>query len=265
MLNLTFDRYRSGDSIIHHLDPRVKVAATILFIVSTALLPDGAWLALALSWGCVLIACAASGLGLGYLLRRSLVALPFALAAVTMLFNLPGQPLFVAHIGPWQLTASDAGLVRFASILVRSWVSVQMAILLTATTRFPDLMHALRHLRVPGLLIAIISFMFRYLFVVVDEAIRLMRARQARSARPAGGGGGGSVAWRARVTGHMTGQLLLRSFERSDRIYSAMLARGFRGRFVTVNPHMMQRRDWIMGGLAVIALIMMQVVARLRG
>jgi cobalt/nickel transport system permease protein len=265
MLHQALDRYRSGDSIIHHLDPRVKVLVTLLFIVSTVVLPDGAWLAFVLSWGFVLVVSAVSGLGVGYLLRRSLVALPFALAAVTMLFNLPGRPLFVAHVGPWQLTATDAGLVRFASILIRSWVSVQMAILLTATTRFPDLMHALRHLRIPSLIIAIVSFMFRYLFVLVDEVARLLRAREARSARPAAGSGGGSIAWRARVTGNMTGQLFLRSFERSDRIYNAMLARGFQGKFITVNPHVMQRRDWVLGGLGAFVLILLQLVGRLGG
>lgn len=262
MLSQSLDRYRSGDSLIHHLDPRVKVVVTLLFVVSTALLPDGAWLAFSLSWGLVLLVTAISGLGFGFVLKRSLVALPFAVAAIAMLFNLPGRPLFSVQVGAWELTASDAGLVRFLSVLLRSWLSVQMAILLTATTQFPDLMHALRHLRVPGLLVAIISFMFRYLAVLVDEVTRLLRARQARSARLAPGQGGGSIAWRARVAGNMTGQLFLRSLERSDRIYNAMLARGFQGQFITINPHAMQRRDWTLSGLALLALAVLQVVGR---
>ena len=57
-----------------------------------------------------------------------------------------------------------------------------MAILLVAATQFHDLMHALRHLRLPYLLVAVISFTYRYLFVLVDEAMRLLRAREARSA-----------------------------------------------------------------------------------
>ncbi len=96
---------------------------------------------------------------------------------------------------------------------MRSWLSVQMAILLTATTAFPDLMHALRHLRVPRLLVAIVSLMYRYLFVLTDETARLLRAREARSARVAGRRGGGTLAWRARVAGNMAGQLFLRSYE----------------------------------------------------
>lgn len=256
------DRYEAGTSLLHRLDPRVKVIVTILFIVSNVLLPDGAWLAFALAWGMLLASSTLAGLGYGYLLRRSFVALPFALAAISVIFTLPGQPVFRWSLGPLQLVASDAGLLRFASIVVRSWLSVQMAILLTATTQFPDLMHALRHLRVPKLLVAIISFMYRYLFVLIDEAGRLLRAREARSAQGEGRRGGGSLAWRARVAGSMAGQLFLRSYERSDRVYNAMLARGYAGQFLTLNPHQMRRRDWLALALAGAALLLLQIIGR---
>jgi cobalt/nickel transport system permease protein len=257
------DRYQAGASLVHRLDPRVKVIVTILFIVSNVALPDGAWLAFLLAWALLLASSTLAGLGYGYLLRRSFVALPFALAAITAIFAIPGQPVFAWTVGPWRLVATDAGLIRFASIVVRSWLSVQMAILLTATTQFPDLMHALRHLRVPKLLVAIVSFMYRYLFVLIDEASRLLRAREARSARLSSGRGGGSVAWRARVAGNMAGQLFLRSYERSDRVYNAMLARGYAGQFLTLNPHLMRPRDWVALFLAIVILLLLQLVGRL--
>lgn len=259
----TFDRYEAQESLIHHLDPRVKVATTVLFIVSNVILPDGAWLAFLLAWGLVLWVNLLASLGLDYAFKRSFIALPFALAAITSIFALEGQPLATFTIGSWQMVVTDAGLIRFTSIVIRSWLSVQMAILLTATTQFPDLMHALRHLRVPQLLVAIISFMYRYLFVLADEALRLLRAREARSARLASGPGGGSVMWRARVAGNMVGQLFLRSYERSDRIYNAMLARGYAGHFLTLNPHVMQAKDWIMGILAVVILLILQLIGYL--
>lgn len=259
----TFDRYQVGESLIHHLDPRVKVVVTVLFVLSNVLLPDGTWLAFTLAWGLVLLTSLLAKLGLGYAVKRSFVALPFALAAVTVMFNVPGQPLFAWNLGSWRLVATDAGAIRFASIVIRTWLSVQMAILLTATTRFSDLLHALHHLRVPQLLVAIVSFMYRYLFVLTDEAMRLMRAREARSAQPAAGGGGGSIAWRARVTGNMVGQLFLRSYERSDRVYNAMLARGYTGQFLTINPRVMRGIDWKVGAVAVTILLLLQVIGRL--
>lgn len=258
-----FDRYQAGSSPIHRLDPRVKVVVSVLFILSNVLLPDGAWAAFLLSWGLVLLINSQAGLGAGFTVKHSLVALPFALAAVTAIFALPGEPIAAWNLGPWRLVATDAGLLRFASILVRSWLSVQVAILLVATTQFPDLMHALRHLRMPAVLVAVILFMYRYLFVLTDEALRLLRARQSRSARPAAGGGGGSLAWRAHVTGNMAGQLFLRSYERSERVYAAMLARGYRGQFLTLNPHEIQARDWLLGGLAVLLLLLLQLLGRM--
>jgi cobalt/nickel transport system permease protein len=258
-----FDRYHHGHSPLHHLDPRVKVLLTVAFILSNVLLPDGAWAAFGLAWLLVLAANGISGLGLGFTFRRSYIALPFALAALTALFSLPGRPLSSFSIGPWQLIITDAGLLRFLSILVRSWLSIQMALLLVGVTEFPDLIHALAHLRVPGILITIIAFLYRYLFVLTDEVMRLMRARQARSAAAPGLHPGRSVAWRAGVAGHMTGQLFLRSYERSDRIYNAMLARGYRGQLQTLNPHEMKRHDWAVGAGGILSLLLVQWVGRL--
>jgi cobalt/nickel transport system permease protein len=256
----TFDRYQAGSSLVHRLDPRVKVLATILFILSNVLLPDGAWPAFASAWGVVVLAGFLAQLRPGYLFKRSFVALPFALAAVTVLFTIPGTAVTTFSFFSHTITISDVGLVRFASIVIRSWLSVQGAIWLTATTQFPDLMHALRHLRVPRLLTAIISFMYRYLFVLADEAGRLLRAREARSAAPVDGNGGGRLLWRAKVAGSMVGQLFLRSFERSERVYNAMLARGYRGQLLTMNPHIMQPRDWLGLGTAVCLIAFIQLV-----
>jgi cobalt/nickel transport system permease protein len=258
----TFDQYQRRDSLIHSLDPRIKVVVTVLFILSNVLLPDGAWLALGLSWGLLLLSSSLARLSPAFLITRSWVALPFALAAVTVLFSTPGDALIRVDIGARLLTVTDAGFVRFMSILIRSWLSVQMAILLTATTQFPDLIHALRHLWVPNVLVATISFMYRYLFVLSDEALRLIRARTARSAqtliddsRP-----GGSVIWRAKVAGGMGGQLFLRSYERSERVFNAMLARGYRGEYLTLNPHDMRRVDWAAAGFALLTLLLIQIV-----
>lgn len=258
----TFDRYQARRSVVHQLDPRVKVVVTILFILSNVLLPDGAWLAFGLAWGGILLINVLARLPLLYAFKRSFVALPFALAAVTIMFTLPGQPLATFHFGPWTLTLTDAGLIRFVSIVIRSWLSVQVAILLVATTQFPDLMHALRHLRMPQILVAVVSFTYRYLFVLSDEVTRMLRARDARSARLAGHRSGGSLLWRARIAGHMIGQLFLRSYERSERIYNAMVARGYRGHFYTLNPHAMKSGDWLLGGVAVLAVIMLQWIGR---
>ncbi len=173
-----FDRFHESESRLHRLDPRVKVVLTVLFILSNALLPDGAWAAFGLAWILLLWVNHISSLGVEFTFRRSLIALPFALAAVTAIFSPLGNPLAEWHIGSLALVPTDYGLIKFGSILVRSWLSVQAAILLVAVTRFPDMIHAFEHLHVPAVLTTIISFLYRYLFVLTDEVMRLLRARE---------------------------------------------------------------------------------------
>jgi cobalt/nickel transport system permease protein len=258
-----FDRYHETHSFLHRLDPRLKVLSSVAFILSNALLPDGAWIAFGLSWLLLLLGNLLSNLGIGFTFRRSLVALPFAFIALTVLFSIPGQPLATFHFLFWDFTITDAGLLRFVSIMIRSWLSVQMAILMVATVRFPDLIHALEHLRIPSILTTIIAFLYRYLFVLADEVFRLMRARESRSAAAPGQRSGGRVAWRAQIAGHMAGQLFLRSYERSDRVYNAMLARGYAGHMETINPHELRRRDYLTAALVMLAILLLQVVGRL--
>src|SRR6266511_2805364 len=112
-----FDRYRESESFLHRLDPRVKVAMTVAFILSNALLPDGAWIAFGLSWVFLLFANLLSNLGIGFTFKRSLVALPFALIAATVLFSMPGKPVTSFHFLICNLTVTDVGLLRFVSIL----------------------------------------------------------------------------------------------------------------------------------------------------
>lgn len=225
------DPYREGRSLIHALDARVKLTLAIAYILTAALIPSGAWPVYVLLFALILAVEVLSELGIGAVLRRSALALPFVLAALPVIFTLDGPALLRLPLGSWSLTVTQPGIERFISVALKSWLSVQMAIVLAATTRFPELMAAMRALKMPRLLVAIFGLMWRYLFVLADEALRLLRARQARSGEAGipGRRAGGSVAWRARVTGGMAGSLFLRAFERSDRIYTAMLSRGYDG------------------------------------
>jgi len=259
-----FDQYHFKQSRVHDLDPRIKVLITVLFILSNALLPDGSWPAFALAWLFLLVANDQSGLGLGFTFKRSAVALPFALVAISAIFSPYGSPLAVWDLGFITLVPTDLGLIRFFSIMVRSWLSVQVAILLVATTQFPDLLHALEHLRLPRTLTTIIAFLFRYLFVLTNEVFRILRAREARSAGLPGVKGGGSLSWRIKTTGSMVGQLFLRSYERSDRIYQAMISRGYTGHIRTLNPHQMNHRDWLILFMSILLFMIIQFVGWVR-
>ena len=198
--------------------------------MTVSLLPIGSFVALLVAELVVIGVSVVARLGPLRPARRAFLAAPFLLAALPLIFTKSGDPLGSIAIGPLTLTISGEGLEQFATIALKSWVSVQAALLLAFTTPFHDLVDGLRQLHLPRIMVAIISFMYRYLAVLSEEATRMSRARASRSAQP-DGKGGGSIVWRARVTGSMVGSLFLRSYERSERIYAAMQARGFEGEF----------------------------------
>ena len=258
------DRYRQGTSLVHRLDPRLKMAATLAFVVVVTTTPPGNWVSFSLlavlAIGAVLLARVPLAEGL----KHSAVALPFAaMVAISLPFTQDGdvlwawQPFGLAQGRPldFTLTITSAGLVLFGTVVLKAWLSIMASGLLVATTRFPDLLRALRSLHIPAILTSTISFMYRYLFVLVDEAMRLQTARASRSV-----GSGRSVMWRARILGRMIGSLFIRSYERSERIYAAMLARGFDGEIRSLTNLAWQTRDtwaglaWASALIAVTAL-----------
>jgi cobalt/nickel transport system permease protein len=195
------------------------------------LLPVGSFVAIGIGWLGVVAAALVARLGPFRTVRGSFIALPFMVAVLPLVFTRTGELLGTVDLGPVTLTVSGEGLREVATIVLKSWVSVQAALLLTFTTPFHDLIEGLRALRMPRIMVAIIGFMYRYLEVLTTEAGRMLRARAARSADAGTGRGGGTLRWRGRVAGNLVGSLFLRSYERSERIHGAMLARGFDGEF----------------------------------
>jgi cobalt/nickel transport system permease protein len=221
------ERYEAGRSVLHRADARVKLPVTVAYIFAVTLTPVGHWPALVLMAAPLLLAVACSGLSPLLVLRRSALALPFILAAVPLMFTRQGETLFSVPLLGWD--ASRQGLEAVITILTKSWLSVMAAVVLTATTTSVDLVRALRSLALPRILVATVSFMYRYVFVIAEEAFRLMRGRDSRSAAVEGRKSGGTTWWRASILGSMVGSLFLRSYERSERVYAAMQARGYDG------------------------------------
>ncbi|MCA1569395.1 MAG: cobalt ECF transporter T component CbiQ [Chloroflexi bacterium] len=248
---------------MHAFDARLKFVLTISVILMITLMPIGAYAALLIAWIALTAASTVARLGPLRLSRGAFIAAPFLLAALPLVFVRPEGPLGSVDLGPLRLTISGEGLRIFTTIALKSWLSVQAALLLTFTTPFHDLLDALRELRLPRIMVAIISFMYRYLAVLGEEAQRLMRARAARSALAEGGAGGGTLVWRARVTGSMVGSLFLRSYERSERIYAAMQARGFEGTFRHMAGRSVRRAEWLAFAMVVALLGAFELAAHL--
>lgn len=217
------DRYSNLDSFIHRLDPRTRLLCIFAFILAVAATPPGAWQAFAFYLVLVVALILLSRVPLTFVLKRSLVIVPFVLViALFIPFFKEGEVAGSYNIWGWELRVTYSGLLVLWSVVAKASLSILALVLLSSTTPLPKLLKGLEQLRVPAVFIMIISFMYRYLFVLIDEAMRLRRARDSRSF-------GGSWLWHLKTIGHMLGTLFLRSYERAERIYAAMLARGFQG------------------------------------
>ena len=173
--------YLQRRSLVHQYDARVKVLFTLCFIIALNLTPHRAWPAYILFLTLILSITIFSRLSIGIVLKRALMVVPFILAAFPLIFTGPGPYATLPVISGLQISYSPEGVARFASILIKSWISIQAAVLLTATTRFSDLLIAFRQLKIPGQFVEIIGLMWRYLFVIREEATRMLRARTSRS------------------------------------------------------------------------------------
>lgn len=215
--------------------------SALLLILAVNLVPDGQWAVFFCFWSVLTVLVGLSGVGFPQFFRRCLLAVPFALAAVAIPFTSPGAVVAELPWLGWRVT--EPGLIRFGSVLCRFWLAVGAAVLMSGITPFADLIWALRKLRMPSALVSIVGLMYRYLFVVGDEAIRMMRARSSRSCTRQGAHRP-SVVWQAEVAGHMVGSLFLRALARSERIHVAMLSRGYDGTPKMLVKHEVRLRDW---------------------
>jgi cobalt/nickel transport system permease protein len=128
------------------------------------------------------------------------------------------------------------GLTTFAAVGSKAAIGTVSAVLLGATTTFPDVLHGLERMRAPRLLTLIAGFMYRYLFVIGGEARRMRVALAARGYRP-------RHALQAAALGRVATALFLRTFERGERVYVAMLARGYAGATPRLRPLAFARAD----------------------
>ncbi|KTB47945.1 cobalt ECF transporter T component CbiQ [Dehalogenimonas alkenigignens] len=252
------DQYSHLVSPAHRRDPRLKFLLSLLFIVAVVLTPAGSWATYAAYFAILGSIFAISKLPLGYVLKRSLIILPFVfLLGVINVFTRPGVELLSFDIGGWHLGATDGGLKFISTLLARSWLSVLALILLTSTTPLPALLKGIERLGAPRVLVMILSFMYRYLFLLIDEVLRMKQARDSRSV------GSPPASFQARTVGSMIGSLFIRSYERGERVYAAMAARGFDGQSRTFNELAFDGTDIAAGAALSLVLILPLTVSLL--
>jgi cobalt/nickel transport system permease protein len=197
------DRFARGTSRLHRLSAETKMSAALLLVLLTAFLGVPLWRVLVVEALAIAALVGVSRIPPGFFVKRLLLFEPLMVGA--------------AVVG----LLSPDGYAKSAVLLLRSNLAVSVMILLANTTPFSEILRVLRRLRVPALFLTVLSLMYRYLYLVIDQAERMERARRSRtfSSRRA-------KSWQ--VWSGLVAMLFVRSTERAERIYAAMLARGWK-------------------------------------
>jgi len=246
---MNLESFARGTSPLHELDPRLKFIAACGFAVVAAVARDFRTLVPALVFALLLVLWAR--LDLRTLGRRLLLVNGFVtLLWLFLPFTYPGRTAF--SVGP--LNASHEGL-RFSLILtLRTNAIVLATIALVGTTPVFNLVHALQHLRLPEKLVHIVFFCYRYIDVIQREYSRLRSAMRIRCFRPR------TSLHTYTSYAYLVGMLLVRSYERSQRVYQAMLCRGFKDRFPVYRHFHLRRRDLLHFGIMAVVIFALAVL-----
>lgn len=255
MKHIHIDEFAKLKSPLHGLDPRAKAVSFFAFIFITVTLTNPYLLLSAVIFWAVILMWA--GIPAFHVVQRVAWVIPFAGVLIILFpFITPGVVIWTFDAGIFSFSATAEGFAKAVTLLLRVMASVLALITLMSTTRFTQFMKALAYLKVPHVILHMIEFTIRYIFVTLDEVKRMKRARKSRGFRA------GKNLWNGqtiKTLAQMIGLLFIRSYERGDRVYLAMLSRGFRGSINTINEFAIRPQD-IAGAAAIILLALTLLV-----
>jgi cobalt/nickel transport system permease protein len=207
-------------SPIHSLDPRAKILCALAVVLTIVLLPPLPLLAFVALFLVLMAVTLLARLPVGYVLGRAALVLPFAgtIAFLAPLSAAGGSLNWAGITGAY----SNGGWAIAYGVLGKAWLSVFVVVLLSATTPVPKLFRALQALRLPDIFLTMLSFVYRYVGAMRDQITSMRRALDSRAP-------GLSRRGRVRLYGHLAGNMFLRSYERGERVYAAMVSRGYDG------------------------------------
>lgn len=238
------DQLAQQHTPIHQLDPRAKLLTSIAFLIAVVSLPKYEVSALLPFFLYPVVLITIGRLPVGFIVRKVIIVSPFAF--MVGIFNPFLDREILVQLGTLSISG---GWISFLSILLRFCLTISTAFLLIATTSFHGLCLGLLRLGLPKVLAVQLLFLYRYIFVLGGEAMRLVRARSLRSFGKHGLG--------MKVFASVVGHLLLRTLDRAQRVHRAMLSRGFDGEVRVLRPLRISLPDVIftLGWLAAFAVM----------
>jgi cobalt/nickel transport system permease protein len=209
--------YRDGDSPVHRLPAEVKIVCLVVFVLAVVATPRELFWPFGIYAVILLGVWAVARIPLGWIMPRMLIEAPFVVLALLLPFAEGGERIGVAGV---QLSVT--GLYAAWGIVVKGTLGVAASLTVAATTTARELPVALSRLRVPGVIVSMLTLMIRYIDVLAAETRRMRMARISRGDSP-------RLLHQVGAMAKGVGALFLRSYERGERVYLAMLSRGFDG------------------------------------
>jgi cobalt/nickel transport system permease protein len=241
------DKYSHLDTFIHRLDPRIKITGLFSFILILVSEPRGNLFPFIFYGLIIILLVAASRVPIRFILKRCLVVSPFILLAAAF------YPLSSMITG--EPSGPDAFALEYRvaiSIILKAFSAIILLTILVSTSKFSDLLGGLRRLKMPGMVCIVLALMYRYIFILTDEALKTGIARESRTP-------GKLRMNKFRVYGNQFAMIFLRSMDRSGTIYNSMLSRGFTGEF----PGMPGNKISIREAVLLVLFIMILLTIRL--
>jgi len=232
-------------AVLDRVDPRLRIVVALSLSVVVALADRFAVLGAALA--AVLVAFVLSGQSPAVL--RRLLPLNVVMLVLLVMLPMTTAGLAVLEIGP--VTFSREGCLLAAALAIKGNTIVLALLSLLGTLDAVTLGHAMSHLRLPDKLTRLMLFTVRYLDVLHREYRRLRWAMKVRAFRP------GMNRHTYRSLGYLAGMLLVRSFDRSERIVAAMKCRGFAGRFYVLHHFHFTRYDWPFAAVSIVVVLLL--------
>jgi len=244
------EQFSTGESFVHNLDPRVKIIVAILYSIVVAVSNNFSALLPALGISVFLIVL--SKLSIRKVFYRLLLVNGMIIFLWVFLpFTYKGEALF--NIGP--LAGTKEGVLYASQITVKCNAILLAMIALLSTTPISTLGHAMGQLYFPDKIIHLFLFTYRYIHVIFQEYNRLINAMRIRGFIP------GTNLHTYRSYAYLVGMLLVRSYDRAERIHKAMLCRGFHGKYYTLSRFSIKIEDIIYLSLmlsAILGLVILQ-------
>ena len=240
--------YQHHHTKLHELPAHLKIAGVFTFILIVVLTPGQNYQA-HLSFIAIVIGLLIwTRVSLKSIRSRLIIEIPFVLFAFFL-------PIFGTdpRIDFFGFRLSEPGLWAGWNILVKATIGVMMSLVLSSTTPQRELLVGLEKLKIPKLLVQIMSFMIRYTVVVTEELKRMAIARESRCFEAKG-----LKQWG--VLARSGGALFIRSYERGERVHMAMLSRGYSGQLPIVSSQVSSRQDLIYATLLPLTAVLVVLI-----